>query len=94
MSVGPITEAMNNYDRLTNTTPQRDTTMNIATRVTTDHPFKRYWTSNDSCCEICGREFVDAIPPAEMFHPDDRYADFESVVCHERCGRARRMEHA
>lgn len=78
----------------TTNTPQRDTTMTTPIRITTDHPFKKYWTPNDSCCEICGREFADQIPEADMMHYADRYADFESVICHERCGRARGLERA
>lgn len=65
-----------------------------ATRIHTDHPFKKYWTPDDSCCEICGRQFDGGVPEADMYHYAERYAHLESVVCHERCGRSRGMERA
>jgi hypothetical protein len=59
-----------------------------------NHPFARFWSQDDSVCEICGIEFPDRIPQSEMFSPADEHQDYSSLVVHTGCGILRGMEFA
>lgn len=41
-------------------------------------------------CELCGEEFTDTNPPAEMYDPSVEESD--SVICHMDCGKAKGLE--
>ena len=45
----------------------------------------KYWSSNDSRCEVCGVSFNLLSEIAEMHDPDSGDG---SIVCHVRCGNA------
>lgn len=57
----------------------------------TAEPFdrSRYWTPNDSRCQICGVPFRHDIPETEAYDPE---SDTGSVVCHARCAKAYGLE--
>ena len=56
-------------------------------------PMKKYWSQDDSICELCGRAFTEERPYVDMFHQDT--VDEEgSLVTHESCGKRRGMEYA
>ena len=64
-------------------------------RIESEHPFKKYWTSDDSACEICGRRFDDNIPGPDMYDPEDEVFEmYGSIICHLSCGQARGLEEA
>lgn len=43
----------------------------------------KYWSANDSVCEICGVGFDLLSMIAEMFDPDSENG---SMICHLHCG--------
>ncbi len=54
---------------------------------------KKFWSADDGICELCGKEFPNRIPEAEMYHPET--VDEEgSLVTHESCGKRRGMRYA
>jgi hypothetical protein len=56
------------------------------------HPLAKHWTPNDSVCELCGQQFAENIPEADMWHP--RYEEHGSLIVHKACGEQRGMEYA
>lgn len=49
----------------------------------------KYWTPDGSRCELCGEEFKDKIPEAEMYDPNK---DDQSYIVHADCGLSRGWE--
>ena len=62
---------------------QFDREMRIDMTSKTPPHTRKYWSEDDSICELCGREFKDRIVEAEMMDPD---SDDQSYVVHEKCG--------
>jgi hypothetical protein len=53
------------------------------------NPNRRYWTTDDSACEICGKRFTTPNMAFEMFDPD---GDVQSIIGHKSCGTKRNLE--
>ena len=54
---------------------------------------KKYWSPDDSICDLCGQAFTEELPAQEMFHQDT--VDEEgSLITHEYCGKRCKMEYA
>jgi hypothetical protein len=55
----------------------------------TDMDMTKYWTPDGSKCELCGKEFENKIPEADMFDPNK---DDQSYIVHLKCGARRGWE--